>query len=171
MDNLVADFIISNPNPIEAEYTIAEDEHFDCSFEINVSPNKVSQLKNDLSFQTKTEVDDAIQAEADIINARIDTEVDVLTTEINKKVETINGSDLIGVSREENTVTITSKTFVFEQGIASTEWVINHNLNKRPSIQLTYTTGESFEAHKEYISNNQVIIKLDSAATGYAYLN
>ena len=170
MTDFVANFNLEK-NEIEAEFGLEQPVQFDALLEINASPTKVSELINDLEYQTKTEVDDAIQAEADIINARIDEEVETLNTEINKKVETVTGSDLIGVSREENTVTITSKTFVFEQGIASTEWVINHNLNKKPSIQLAYTTGESFEAHKEYISNNQVIIKLDSAATGYAYLN
>lgn len=170
MTDFVASFDLEK-NEIETQFELEQPVQFDAVLEINATPQKVSELENDLNFQTKDEVDDAIQAEADIINTRIDTEVDVLTTEINKKVETVTGSDLIGVSREENTVTITSKTFVFEQGIASTEWVINHNLNKKPSIQLTYTTGESFEAHKEYTSANQVIIKLDSAATGYAYLN
>lgn len=61
--------------------------------------------------------------------------------------------------------------YVHEQAIASETWVINHNLNKYPSITLTYTSGEVFLANTEYTSLNQVIVHLDSASTGYAYLN
>lgn len=171
MPDIEADFIIHNEPPLEFETSIDEGEHFDCSFELNINPSKVSQLENDLNFQTKTEVDNAIAAESEIINTRIDNEVERLEEEISQSVTTVEGSALIDVSKDEQTVTLSSKTFVFEQGIASDTWVINHNLNKRPSIELTTTSGEVFEAVKDYISDNQVIIRLEAADTGYAYLN
>lgn len=171
MPDIEADFIINDENPIEAEYSIDESKHFDCSFELNINPSKVSQLENDLNFQTKTEVDNAIAAESEIINTRIDNEVERLEEEISQSVITVEGSALIDVSKDEQTVTISSKTFVFEQGIASDTWVINHNLNKKPSIILTTSSGEVFEAARDYISANQVIIRLEAADTGYAYLN
>ena len=120
---------------------------------INVTPSKVSELENDLDFQTKTEVDEAI--EEAIEGVTVD----------------IRGSELIGVETENKVTTITSKTFVFEQGIPATEWVINHNLNKRPSIHLVDSTGREFQAVRKYPSNNQVIILLEAATTGFAYLN
>lgn len=147
-EDLVAEFEL-NSVELEAEYELSEGENFDALFTINATPDKVSQLENDLNYQTDIQVQEAIQAESDIINTRIDNEVERLEEEIQES----------------------SNTFVFEQGIPATEWVINHNLNKRPSIDLVDYNGEVFEAFKEYTSDNQVIIRLDSAATGYAYLN
>ena len=156
---------------IVANFILSEGEQFDAVFKINATPEKVSQLENDLNFQTQEQVQESIQAESDIINARIDDEVERLEDEIEQSVVDIQGSALIDADRVEQTVTLSSKTFIFEQGIPATEWVINHNLNKRPSIDLVDYNGKVFEAYREYTSDNQVIIRLDNAGTGYAYLN
>lgn len=142
------DFTLNIPH-IDGEFVNNEQPDIQADFSIKLTPNKVSQLENDLNYQTDTQVQDAIQTESTVINNRIDTEVERLEEEIQES----------------------SNTFVFEQGIPATEWVINHNLNKRPSIDLVDYNGEVFEAYREYTSDNQVIIRLDSAATGYAYLN
>lgn len=139
--------------------------------EINASPEKVSQLENDMHFQTDEEVAASIQAESDIINARIDSEVEALNTEIDKKVETITGSDLIDVQRTGSAVTLTSKTFVFEQGLASNEWVINHNLNKYPSITLVDSAGTIFIGQVVYNDFDNCTVKINGATKGKAYLN
>lgn len=158
-----------------ANFTLSEGVEFDTIFQIDATPTKVSQLDNDLNYQTDAQVAESIAETSAIINERIDEVVEAFDSEIEdineRMIDTIEGSELIGVSREDNTVSLTSKTFIFEQGIPSTEWIINHNLNKRPSIDLVNTNGERFEAYKEYTSNNQVIIRLDNANTGFAYLN
>lgn len=169
-ENLVAEFEINNVE-LEAEYELSEQQHIEADFVINAYPQKVSQLENDLNFQTQEQVQESIQAESDIINARIDDEVERLEDEIEQSVVDIQGSALIDADRVEQTVTLSSKTFIFEQGIPATEWVINHNLNKRPSIELADYNGQRFEAYREYTNDNQVIIRLDNAGTGYAYLN
>lgn len=160
MQNVAAEFTIGQRPSINAEFSIEENQAIDTIFQINATPSKVSQLENDLDFQTGEEVEHSIQ-EA----------IEPLETEISTKVETIEGSALIDAVRVENTVTITSKTFIFEQGIASDTWVINHNLNKRPSIDLVDSSGRAFEAVRDYVNNNQVIIRLEAATAGYAYLN
>ena len=66
---------------------------------------------------------------------------------------------------------VSSSTFTFEQATPSKTWEIHHNLNKRPSIQLAYYSGETFEGYREYVDNNNVVIRLENEATGYAYLN
>lgn len=167
MENLVADFTIEQYEPFEIEYEVTPSTGFDCLLEINVvkvywggiEGNIHDQLDLMTLFDQKV---DASQYEQDLqdINERIDA-----------TLNNIVGSDLIGVDRENQTVTITSKTFTFEQGVASDIWDIQHNLNKRPSIHLVDSTGREFEAEKDYISDNQVIIHLDSATTGMAYLN
>lgn len=142
------DFTLNIPH-IDGEFVNNEQPDIQADFHIKVTPGKVSQLENDLNYQTQEQVQEAIQAESTVINNRIDTEVERLEEEIQES----------------------SNTFVFEQGIPATEWVINHNLNKRPSIDLVDYNGKVFEADREYISDNQVIIRLDNAGTGYAYLN
>lgn len=146
--HLEADFTLNIPH-FEADFTENEQPAIQADFKISVIPD-ISNLA------TKEELNNAI---------------DELESEIEQSKITVQGSPLIDVTTENQTATITSKTFVFEQGIASDTWIINHNLNKHPSISLAYTNGEQFEAHKEYTSDNQVIISLDSAATGFAYLN
>lgn len=160
MDNLAADFTIENNTPFEVEYELSENKNFDCSFTIFATPDKVSQLENDLSFQTEEQVAQNIQ-EA----------IEPLQEEINSKIETIEGSELIGVSRAENTVTLTSQTFVFEQGIPATEWVINHNLNKFPSVTLVDSSGRQFKAQIDYTNLNNLTVSMNGGTAGKAYLN
>ncbi len=169
-DEIVANFEL-NTVELTAEMELSEGVEFDALFKIDAKPEKVSQLENDLNYQTETEVQAAIQAESTVINSRIDEEVARLEDEIEQSVVTIEGSALINASKTGQTVTLTSQTFVFEQGIASNEWVINHNLNKRPSIELVDSQGREFKAYIEYNSDNQCTVLLDSATTGYAYLN
>ena len=164
------DFTLNLPN-YEAEFTENEQPDIQAKLNIKVTPEKVSQLENDLNFQTQEQVQEAIQSESDTINARIDSEVERLEDEIADATLDIQGSDLIGVDKQEQTVTITSKTFVFEQGIPAKDWVIVHNLGKRPSITTTYTNGQQFKAYGEYPDDNTVIIRNDNICSGYVYLN
>lgn len=167
MENLVADFIIEDNEPFEVEYEISPSEGFDCLFEIDTVNVVWGSIEGDITEQA-----DLIE----LLNQKVDvTQYNEDIAEINEKIDgTLNnivGSDLIGVERDNQTVTITSNTFVFEQGVASDTWNIQHNLNKMPSIHLVDSSGREFEAEKNYISNNQVIVNLGSATTGKAYLN
>ena len=130
---------------------------------------------HNLNEEAHPHIQDIIQENYNTLDTKIDDTKNALDSdieEINRKmVDTIQGDELIDVSRENNTVSLNSKSFIFEQGIPATEWVINHNLNKRPSVMLTNSNGQRFYAFWEYPSNNQVIVKLDSATTGFAYLN
>ena len=94
---------------------------------INASPEKVSQLENDLNFQTKTQVQEAIH----------------------------NATD----------------TFVFEQGISSDTWVIEHNLGKHPAVTVIDTAGTVFTASVEYNSDNVCTVYINGATKGRAFLN
>ena len=83
----------------------------------------------------------------------------------------IRGSALIDVSTSGNTARISSKTFVFEQGVASDTWVIQHNLNKLPSVTLVDSAGTVFQAVVLYNNLNSCTILLNGTTTGKAYLN
>lgn len=170
MADFVARFNLED-TPLNVNYELEEPEEFKAILKLDAAPFKVSQLENDMHFQTDEEVAASIQAESDIINARIDSEVEALNTEIDKKVETITGSDLIDVQRTGSAVTLTSKTFVFEQGLASDEWIINHNLNKYPSITLVDSAGTIFIGQVVYNDFDNCTVKINSATKGKAYLN
>lgn len=156
---LVANFTLNNES-LDAEFDISDSANFDALFEIYASPTKVSQLENDSNFQTEIQVSESIQ------NALIPVE-----EEINTKVDTVVSSDLIGVTREGNAVTLTSKTYVHEQGVASDTWSIEHNLNKYPSVTLVDSAGTQFQGRVEYTDENNCIVYMNGATKGKAYLN
>lgn len=155
-----------------------EQNNFDADFELeNVQFDAVFQINP--AGATWGGITGRIEDQTDLINllnekvgvSQYEQDIEEINEKIDNTLNDIEGSELIAVERENQTITITSKTFVYEQGIASDEWVINHNLNKRPSINLVDSSGKEFEAERNYTSNNQVIIKLGSATTGKAYLN
>lgn len=170
MTDYVVDFSLEDTE-LSAEFELDEPEEFDAILQLDVAPEKVSQLENDLDFQSGEQVAASIQAASDIINARIDSEVEALNTEIDKKVETITGSPLIDVQRTGNAVTLTSKTYIHEQGVASDTWVIEHNLNKYPSVTLIDTAGTIFIGRVEYIDTNNCIVTINGSTKGKALLN
>lgn len=72
---------------------------------------------------------------------------------------------------QEALIEVSDKTFVFEQGIASDVWEIEHNLGKYPSVSLVDSAGTQFEAAVEYIDENNVVVRMNGATTGKAFFN
>jgi DNA-directed RNA polymerase subunit L len=161
-DKLKACFSISNPE-LGACYSV-ENKKIDACFKLNITPD-ISGLA------TKEE----LQNTADTINDRIDGIVDAFEDDIEnineRMVDTVTGSGLIEVTREDNTVILTSKTFVFEQGIAANTWEIEHNLNKKPSITVVDSAETVVIGDYEYNNLNTVTLHFNAAFAGKAYLN
>lgn len=86
-------------------------------------------------------------------------------------INEINGGALIDVQKDGKTVTLQSKTFIFEQGVASDTWIINHNLNKKPSITIVDSAENVVEGAEKYIDENTIEIYFNGAFKGKAYLN
>ena len=61
--------------------------------------------------------------------------------------------------------------FVYEQGVASDTWVIEHNLGKYPSVSLVDSAGTQFDADVEYNDENTCTVRMNGATTGKAFLN
>lgn len=61
--------------------------------------------------------------------------------------------------------------FEFTQSSASDSWLIDHQLNKRPSVTLLDSSGDLVLARITYLSANLVRITLSSPMSGIAYLN
>lgn len=63
-------------------------------------------------------------------------------------------------------------TFVFEQGIASDVWEIQHNLNKYPSVFVVDSSGSAqIPDEIVYNSENKITITFIAAFAGKAFLN
>lgn len=62
-------------------------------------------------------------------------------------------------------------TYIHEQAVASSEWVINHNLNKFTSVTVVDSSGNVFHPAVQYVDENTCIIMMNGATTGKAYLN
>jgi len=68
-------------------------------------------------------------------------------------------------------------TYTHRQNNAATSWVINHNLNKFPSVSIKFSSNDQIYenvgafAGVEYTDKNNLIINLAAAESGYAYLN
>lgn len=125
-DELVANFSLENIE-LNSNMELSECVNFGTQFVINASPEKVSQLENDLNFQTLTQVQEAI--------------------------------------------TEATATYIHEQGISSDVWVINHNLNKFPSVTVVDTAETAFTAQVEYNNENTCTVYINGATKGKAYLN
>ena len=61
--------------------------------------------------------------------------------------------------------------YVHEQGVASDTWIINHNLNKRPSIMVVDSADNVVEGAETYIDENTIEVRFNGAFKGKAYLN
>lgn len=62
-------------------------------------------------------------------------------------------------------------TFIYEQMIASNEWIIDHNLGKYPSIHIVDSANSIVSGDVRYISLNQLVVSFIGEFSGKAYLN
>lgn len=69
------------------------------------------------------------------------------------------------------TIRVNSNTYVYEQGIASDNWTITHNLDKYPSVTVVDTAGSVVIGEIQYTNRNLLIIKFAAPFKGSAYLN
>lgn len=61
--------------------------------------------------------------------------------------------------------------FVFEQPTPSKDWVITHNLNRKPSVTVVDSADSVVGGDIEYIDNNSLILHFSGEFSGRAYLN
>ena len=65
----------------------------------------------------------------------------------------------------------TDSTFVFEFDSSQSVWVIEHNLNKDPSITVVDSANNVVGCKRSYINENSVEIEFNAPFNGKAYLN
>lgn len=62
-------------------------------------------------------------------------------------------------------------TFTYEQATASDTWEIQHNLGRNPSVVIVDSGGNVFYPAVQYIDENNIVVTMNGATTGKAYLN
>jgi len=62
-------------------------------------------------------------------------------------------------------------SYIHDQGVAALQWVVTHNLGRRPSITVVDSAGNVMQGHRFYVNDNIVIITFNFAVLGKAYLN
>ena len=62
-------------------------------------------------------------------------------------------------------------TFVFEFDASQSEWIINHNLNKKPTVMVVDSADTVMTCATEFIDMNNVKITFNAPFKGTAYLN
>lgn len=78
-------------------------------------------------------------------------------------------NDLGFVNAEE--VLILTDTYIHEQSLASSEWIIEHNLHKRPSVTVVDSAGTVVVPDVDYINDDVIIVRSKGKFKGTAYLN
>jgi len=63
------------------------------------------------------------------------------------------------------------KTYTHQQDVASAQWVITHNLNKYPAIQVIDSAGCWVIGQVTHNSLNQLTLDFRGAFSGKAYMN
>jgi hypothetical protein len=71
----------------------------------------------------------------------------------------------------ENLMETGDKSFVFDQGVVSAVWTIQHDLKKYPSIRVIDNGGTEVEGHIQDIDINNLTITFSAGFAGKAYLN
>ena len=88
--------------------------------------------------------------------------VAIIQNGINKKITT---ADFLGTHFNNDT------TYIFTQNTPSELWVINHNLNKYPSVDIVDSAGSIVEGDVVYADTNTIMITFSNQFSGMAYLN
>lgn len=61
--------------------------------------------------------------------------------------------------------------YIHGQGLAALVWIINHNLNKFPSVTPVNSANTQMNAVVDYIDKNTLTVTFLSPVSGKAYLN
>lgn len=103
----------------------------------------------------------------DAVNALIEQLNELLKT----SVKDVQGAGNIVCTKEDGVVTVKDTTFVFEFDSSQTAWVINHKLDKKPSVTVVDSAESVMACEVKYIDSNNIEIRFNAPFKGTAYLN
>lgn len=88
-----------------------------------------------------------------------------------KNLPQINGTTLIGNVTNEELSIVNDKNYVHNQTTASDTWVIIHNLEKYPAVNVINSANEEVIGEVVYNNINQITLIFNGAFKGKATLN
>lgn len=108
-----------------------------------------------------------------------ETDEKITITDVVKKVETNAYSLQIKESGFKNDFVIETpddeetddKFFMYEQRVASNVWVIEHNLNKYPSVTIVDSAGTVIIGQVIYVDSDTIVVTFNIKLTGTVFLN
>jgi hypothetical protein len=77
----------------------------------------------------------------------------------------------VGSEADFITALLQDATFVFNQEVASNEWIITHNLNKFPSVTIIDSGDNVVFGDVQYLNSNSLKINFTAVFSGKVYLN
>ena len=77
----------------------------------------------------------------------------------------------IGNPAVTNNVFTGDANFVFTQGSAASQWVVDHNLSKKPSVMVVDSAGTVVIGQITYNSDNRVTLDFSGSFSGKAFFN
>ena len=80
-----------------------------------------------------------------------------------------DGKTAVKIISNAPVVPVTS--FEFVQGVPSTEWVVQHNLDKFPAVTVLDSSGNEYEVDVFHIDKNTTRISFSVAFSGTAVFN
>ena len=98
MDNVSADFTINENQPLQAEYTLGESEHFDCSFELFATGTAWGLITGNLEDQT--DLWNVLSSKAD--TETVEQNLSAIEDEISDLSDTVDNNYTTLVNRLEN---------------------------------------------------------------------
>ena len=77
----------------------------------------------------------------------------------------------IGIPTTTNNIFTSDANYVHDQGVASTTWVVDHNLAKKCSVTVVDSAGTVQIGQVTYNSDNRVTLDFDGSFSGKAFFN
>lgn len=140
--------------------------------EISKPDNKTITFDDNGSLKVKIseEPDNSLVAKDDGLHVDISQVEDSLSTKFGDKLR-LGDNTIQLLNKNNDVISEVARTFIFEQGRASNEWVIIHNMNKYPSVVVVDSSGNEIESSVEYNTRDKLIIRLNASFSGKAFLN
>lgn len=80
-------------------------------------------------------------------------------------------SDILEENQAATKNYVDSKEYTHRQISAQSNWVIEHNLGRKPSVTVVDSAGSTCIGEVKYIDNNTLELSFTAEFSGFAYLN
>lgn len=84
---------------------------------------------------------------------------------------TLEAARRSAVTLEIRAPAVSDKTFIYTQGVPSTQWIVRHTLNKYPSVTVVDSAGSVVIGEIQYLSTSEIRLSFEHPFSGKAYLN